>query len=104
MARDLRVTPTTVNARPHAETREAPAARLLREREALRPLPASRPLLAAGERRKVDKLSTVRFGSARYSVPHLYAGGFVEVTASDGEVMIRRGEEEIARHPLTAPG
>lgn len=28
----------------------------------------------------------------------------MEVTASDGEVMIRRGEEEIARHPLTAPG
>jgi len=93
-----------VNARPHSETREAPAARLQREREALRPLPAMRPLLATGERRKVDKLATVRFGSARYSVPHLYAGGFVEVAASDGEVVIRRGEEEIARHPLIAPG
>lgn len=93
-----------VNARPHAETRETPAARLEREREALRPLPVMRPLLARGERRKVDKLATVRFGSARYSVPHLYAGGFVEVTASDGEVVIRRDDEEIARHPLVAPG
>ena len=35
----------------------------------LRPLPSLRPPLRRGEARKVDKLSTVRFGSARYSVP-----------------------------------
>ena len=45
----------------------------------LRPLPSLRPVLSRGESRKVDKLSTVRFGSARYSVPKELVGRSVEV-------------------------
>lgn len=95
---------TEVNARVHSETQAAPAERLQIERPLLRPLPSLRPPLRRGERRKVDRLATVRFGSARYSVPSTLVGAEVEVVAGEREVVVMRGETEVARHPLVAPG
>ena len=70
----------------------------------MRPLPSLRPPLRRGERRRVDKLATVRIGSARYSVPRELVGRDVEVIAADGEVIIEHGDVFVARHGLVAPG
>jgi hypothetical protein len=93
-----------VNGRVHAQTAAIPAERLLVERQVLRPLPVMRPTLMAPVQRKVDKLSTVRFGSARYSVPVRYKGMTVEVVTREGEVLILHEGAEVSRHPLKAPG
>lgn len=93
-----------VNGRPHSETTKVPHDQLALERECLRPLPSLRPPLRAGERRKVDRLGCVRFGSARYSVPHELVGQRVEVGAVQHEVVIMHADLEVARHPLVAPG
>lgn len=93
-----------VNGRVHSEIVAIPAERLLVERERLRPLPSLRPAVRAGAVRKVDRLATVRFGSARYSVPHALVGAEVTVAALEGEVVIRHGMAEVARHRLVGPG
>jgi hypothetical protein len=93
-----------VNGRLHSEIAAVPAERLDRERELLRPLPGLRPAISAGVERKVDRLSTVRFGSARYSVPALLVGTGVRVLVDGREVAIFAGGHEVARHPLIAPG
>lgn len=93
-----------VNARMHSETQAVPTERLEQEREVLRPLPGLRPALAAGTQRKVDRLSTVRFGSARYSVPSTLVGTGVRVLVEGREVVIFAADREVARHPLVAPG
>ncbi len=95
---------TEVNGVVHSETAAIPAERLSAERSALRPLPSLRPPVRAGERRTVDRLSTVRFGSARYSVPHALVGTKVEVAAVDGEIVIAHAGGEVARHLAVAPG
>lgn len=95
---------TEVNARAHSETCAIPAERLKVEREVLRSLPSLRPPLRRGVTRKVDRLSTVRIGSARYSVPSSLVGATVEVGCSDGEIIVSRGDREVARHLLVAPG
>ena len=100
-----------VNAREHSTIAAVAATRLVEERKLLRPLPSLlrplpslRPPLRRGERRRVDKLSTVRIGSARYSVPRELVGLDVMVIAADGEVLIERDDQLVARHPLVAPG
>ena len=93
-----------VNGAVHSETAAIPAERLAVERPALRPLPSLRPALRTGEARKVDRLATIRFGSARYSVPHALVGTKVEVCASDGEIVITQRSVEVARHLAVAPG
>jgi transposase len=93
-----------VNARPHSEIAAVPAERLETERRLLRPLPSLRPALRTGEARKVDRLSTVRFGSARYSVPREFVGRRVEVSAGEGEVRVEADGVLVARHGLVAPG
>lgn len=93
-----------VNARVHSEIAAVPAERLLSEREVLRPLPSLRPPLRRGEPRKVDRLSTVRIGSARYSVPSTLIGTTVEAACSEEELIVFAGEREVARHILVAPG
>ncbi len=93
-----------VNAKVHSEIAAVPAARLAEERKVLRPLPSLRPPLRRGEVRKVDKLSTVRFGSARYSVPKELVAKAVEVQAGDGKVEICHLGEVVAAHPVVAPG
>ena len=94
-----------VNDRVHTETCAVPAERLIVERELLRSLPSLRPRIGHVELRKVDKLSTVRVGSARYSAPHTHVGRPVEVVVFDNQVRIYAADgEQIAEHPQLGPG
>jgi transposase len=93
-----------VNAVVHSEISAVPDERLAKERELLRPLPSLRASLGTLVTRKVDKLSCLRFGSARYSVPTSHIGRSVEVRAADGEVLVLFLGEIVARHALVAPG
>ena len=93
-----------VNAQIHSHIAAVPDDRLVAERQVLRPLPSLRPALGGGEPRKVDKLCTVRSGSARYSVPKELVGRSVEVVVADGEIHIHHRQELVASHPLVAPG
>jgi transposase len=102
--RSARLWCTEVNAAEHSEICAVPQLRLEEERKVLRPLPSLRPPLRRGELRKVDKMQTVRFGSARYSVPTAYVGQQVEIGVGEAEVVVSVGEREIARHPLCPPG
>src|SRR6516225_10948368 len=57
-----------VNAVLHSEISAVPDERLADERQVLGPLPSLRPEIGvASVRRKVDRLSCIRYGSARYS-------------------------------------
>jgi transposase len=96
-----------VNAAVHSAICAVPAQRLEHERELLTPLPSLRPVIGpAPVTRKVDKLSTIRFGSARYSVPTALRGTQVAVTVDGPRVLILNPTtgELHAEHPLTAPG
>ena len=96
-----------VNSAVHTEICAVPAQRLVTERPLLGPLPSLRPQLGpAPTTRKVDKLSCVRFGSARYSVPSRLIGVSVAVTVADGRVrMLDPATGQIvAEHGLVAPG
>jgi transposase len=96
-----------VNAAVHSEVCAVPAERLDAERGLLGPLPSLR--LEIGGKpasRKVDKLSCVRFGSARYSVPSKLIGATVLLRVTDGCVQVLEPftGEVAAEHPLVAPG
>jgi hypothetical protein len=93
-----------VNSRPHSETKRPPAELLERGRQLLRSLPALRPAVACGEARKVDRVATVRFASARYSVPHRLVGETVELAASDRALTVLFEGLPMAHHPLLGPG
>jgi transposase len=93
-----------VNGRVHSETCAIPAERLALERQHLRPLPSLRPAIGRVELRTVDRLRTVRFGSARYSVPGALIGRRVEVIVDLGELVVRHADAEVVRHPLVGPG
>ena len=54
----------------------------------MRELPLLRRRFGRCEVRKVDKLSTIRVASARYSVPHRLVGVQVEAVTFDGRVRI----------------
>jgi transposase len=98
---------TQVNAAVHSETCAVPAQRLTRERELLTPLPSLRPSIGPPPvTRKVDKLSTIRLGSARYSVPTRLRGTTVAVLTDGPQVsIVDPGTGEVhAQHPLVAPG
>src|SRR2546429_5750983 len=58
-----------VNGAVHSEICAVPAEQLVIERELLAPLPSLRASIGRLVTRKVDRLSCVRFASARYSVP-----------------------------------
>jgi len=96
-----------VNAAMHADIVAVPQERLTQERLLLAPLPSLQlrigptPVL-----RKVDKLSCVRIGSARYSVPMARIGTSVQVVSGTGRVLIvdPRTGEVIADHGAVAPG
>jgi transposase len=99
-----------VNGRRHSEIAAVPSERFAATEAALlAPLPSLTPAGVFGGRRelrKVDKLSCVRFGSARYSVPNRHLGATVEVVAaSTGVTILAPGTGEVlAEHPLMAPG
>lgn len=98
-----------VNAVMHSEIHAVPAERLESERELLDELPSLR--LEVGPKpitRKVDKLSCIRFGSARYSVPNRLIGTTVTVLVDERDRLLRVVEpitgEVHAEHGLVAPG
>jgi transposase len=93
-----------VNAQTHSEICAVPAERLVAERELLAPLPSLRPRIGRAVIRKVDRLSCVRIGSARYSVPVSLIGRTVEVIAADGRVKVLDADEIVADHALVTPG
>ena len=87
--------------------RAVPLQRLARERELLRPLPSLRPEIGVKVvSRKVDKLSCIRFGSARYSVPCRLIGHQVTITttATVLSVIAPLTGEVLAEHTLVGPG
>jgi hypothetical protein len=96
-----------VNAAVHAEICAVPADRLTVEQPLLRSLPSLRLQLGVKPTtRKVDKLSCVRFGSARYSVPCRLIGQTVTITATATKISIIEPVtgELLAEHRLVAPG
>jgi hypothetical protein len=93
-----------VNARVHTEICAVPAERLVVERELLGDLPQLRARIGKVVLRKVDRLSCVRFGSARYSVPMSHIGRQVELVVANGTVAVVFLGEIIARHDLVSPG
>ena len=94
-----------VNGREHSEICAVPDVRLIDERELLRELPMLRPRIGRVEVRKVDKLSTIRVASARYSVPHHLVGTQVEAVTFDGKVRIYTlAGDLVADHCQLAPG
>jgi len=88
----------------HSEIAAVPADRLVTERDLLGDLPSLRARIGKVVLRKVDRLSCVRFGSARYSVPMYHIGRQVELVVANGTVTIVFLGEIIATHDLVAPG
>jgi transposase len=98
-----------VNIRLHSEICAIPVERLETERELLGVLPSLRPELGPKPiTRKVDKLSCIRFASARYSVPNRLIGQSVTVLVDEHAKLLRVVEavtgEIHAEHALVAPG
>ena len=96
-----------VNAVLHSEICAVPAERLEQERALLGPLPSLRCEIGARPAsRKVDKLSCVRFGSARYSVPSRLIGATVLIRVAGERVQVLEPctGEVAAEHQLVAPG
>lgn len=96
-----------VNAAVHSEIRAVPDERLRIEREVLQPLPSLRLQIGAPSViRKVDRLSCVRYASARYSVPTRLIGARVAVVLDHGAVCLVEPSTGliVAEHELAAPG
>jgi hypothetical protein len=96
-----------VNAAVHSQIVAVPAERLAQERLLLAALPSLQLRIGpAPVLRKVDKLSCVRIGSARYSVPMVLIGKSVQVVAGSGRVLIMNTHtgEVVADHGAVAPG
>ncbi|WP_431233551.1 IS21 family transposase [Mycolicibacterium psychrotolerans] len=96
-----------VNAAMHSEIHAVPEERLLVERELLQPLPSLRLQIGAPSvLRKVDRLSCIRYASARYSVPTRLIGTTVAVVLDHGAVCLVEPVTGmiVAEHELGAPG
>ncbi len=93
-----------VNGQEHSEICAVPALRLESERPLLGELPSLRPQIGKVTTRKVDKLSCIRFGSARYSAPLSLIGRTVEVHVAGDRVRLVHFGSVMADHPLVAPG
>jgi transposase len=93
-----------VNSAEHSQICAVPADRLEQERPLLGALPSLRAQIGKVVLRKVDRLSCVRFGSARYSVPISTIAKTVELRVQDGQLVVLCLGEIVARHSLVAPG
>lgn len=96
-----------VNATMHSEIAAIPDERLIAERELLQALPSLRLQIGAPSvLRKVDRLSCVRYGSARYSVPTRLIGATVAVVVDHGALCLVEPSTGVivAEHELVAPG
>lgn len=101
---DAQIWCAEVNGRIHSEIVAVPEVRLVSERNVLRPLPSLRPAAAPIAVRKVDRLRTVRYGCARYSVPGDLIGRQVDIAVIAGELIVSLRGKEIARHRIVGPG
>ena len=95
-----------VNGAVHSEISAVPAGRLVIERELLGPLPSLRAATGRLVTRKVDRLSCVRFASARYSVPVALIGAEVRLRTDDGRLLVimTGAGQVVAEHFLVPPG
>jgi len=94
-----------VNTEVHSEIAAIPSERLATERELFTALPSLRAQIGKTVMRKVDKLSCVRFGSARYSVPTNHAGTEVQLRVKDGVItIVSTCGEIVAEHLVVSPG
>jgi hypothetical protein len=96
-----------VNAAVHSEICAIPDERLIVEREVLQPLPSLRLRIGAPSViRKVDRLSCIRYASARYSVPMRLIGASVAVVCDHDAVCIVEPSTGmiVAEHELCTPG
>src|SRR5580692_12216490 len=95
-----------VNGAVHSEISAMPAERLVIERELLGPLPSLRASIGRLVTRKVDRLSCVRFASARYSVPVRLIGAEVRLHTDDGRLLVimTGSGQVVAEHVLVPPG
>jgi hypothetical protein len=96
-----------VNAAMHSQTCAVADQRLATERDLLTPLPSLQLRIGpAPVTHKVDRLSCVRVGSGRYSVPNSLIGNIVAVHVDGPRVLIvDLGTGVVhAEHPLKAPG
>jgi hypothetical protein len=96
-----------VNAAVHSQICAVPDERLVQEAVLFTALPSLQ--LAIGpqpESRKVDRLSCVRFASARYSVPTRFIGARVILQPTGDRMLIIDpvSGEVVAEHALVAPG
>jgi hypothetical protein len=96
-----------VNAAVQSEIMAVPAERLETERSAFGPLPSLGLRIGpAPVLRTVDKLSCIRLGSARYSVPTAFIGSRVEVDCAGGRVRVidPASGQVVADHAVVPPG
>jgi transposase len=95
-----------VNGVTHSEICAVPAERPFIERELLGPLPSLRASTGRQVMRKVDRLSCIRFASARYSVPMRLIGAQVRLRTDDGRLLVimTTTGEVVAEHFLVPPG
>lgn len=96
-----------VNAAVHSEICAVPDDRLVDERTVLKGLPSLRLDVGVGSvRRKVDSLSCIRYGSARYSVPQRLVGATIAVVVDHGALIILEPATGVivAEHELVGPG
>ena len=93
-----------VNAQVHSEIMAVPSERLEVELELLTSLPQLRATLGKIIYRTVDKLSCVRYASARYSVPMALIAKQVEVRVANGQLAVTHLGVLQAAHALVAPG
>jgi len=92
-----------VNAVTHSEICAIPFDRLATERELFSQLPTLRATIGKTVSRKVDRLSCVRLGSARYSVPTTAIARVVELRISAGVIQVVSLGEVIAEHLVVSP-
>lgn len=94
-----------VNAAVYSEICAVPDERLVTERAVLAPLPSLRCEIGAPSvTRKVDRLSCVRCGSARYSVPTRLIGARVNIVIDHGALLVVEPATGaiVAEHELVA--
>lgn len=85
--------------RIHGTTHVAPMARFPAEQTALNPVQSVRPWQPDAEHvRHVANDGRVSFQTNRYPVPLDHAGQAVTIEGNDTEVIIRSGDQEVARH------